>query len=121
MRVALLVLLVVISACGSDRVPAPVDAAEPDGAALFTQPVRDGRPGCVACHSLEPDVVLVGPSLAGVTERSGVDDIATFLRTSTMNPDLAVREGFEAGLMPQADLTEAEVSALVSYLIEVGS
>lgn len=40
------------------------------GEALFQQASFRGTPGCSTCHSLEPGVKVVGPSLAGAGTRA---------------------------------------------------
>jgi nitric oxide reductase subunit C len=107
------------------------DAAR--GRALFERKVilSAGAPGCVTCHSLAPDVILVGPSLAGVATRAEAvarqpgyaglaADAAGYLRESIVAPDAFVVEGFAAGSMyPNfaADLTPQEVADLTEYLL----
>ena len=77
----------------------------------------------MTCHSLEPDRVVVGPSLAGIGEQAATrvpgQSAREYLRTSIVMPDSYVVEGFDPGRMPSnwaAVLTEAEIDALVDYL-----
>lgn len=98
-------------------------AVTADGREVFERTVLVDRPGCVTCHSLTPDVVLVGPSLAGLVERAereqpGVPE--RYIRESITEPDAVVQPGFSSP-MPVPSLTDAEVDALVEYLLEVGS
>lgn len=95
------------------------------GEELFRQLViGEYIPGCVNCHSVEPGVVLVGPSLAGigvaaatrVTGKSAED----YLRESIINPNAYIAEGFPAGYMYvdyAADLSEEQVNNLVAYML----
>lgn len=94
------------------------------GRALFEQRVLAGGAGCITCHSLEPDVTLVGPSLHGIatTAFDRVIGIQTsnYIYLSIVDPNLHVVEGFPADKMPQhyaSDLTEAEIANLVSFLM----
>lgn len=117
-RVAACALMLVIASCGSS-----VEDAPGEGAALFESRVLGGQAGCVTCHSLTPDRVLVGPSLAGVGERAGngVTGLSAeaYLLTSIVEPDAYVVEGFDSGRMPSnwGDvLSDDEIAALVDYL-----
>lgn len=77
---------------------------------------------CGSCHSTSPDVVIVGPSLAGVASRADQrvpeQDGRTYLYTSILRPNAFVVAGFEQ-LMPEnfgKTLTGEEVDAVVAYL-----
>lgn len=90
-------------------------------------------PGCITCHSLEPEKVIVGPSLAGVAahatetlEDPGYTGQATtveeYLRESIVNPDAYVGHGFAPGVMYQKfgeDLTEQEIADLVAFMMSL--
>lgn len=96
------------------------------GEAMWQQQVFDAAPGCVACHSLEPDVTIVGPSLAGVSGRAGQrvsgQSAADYLRESIVSPDAYVVDGFTAGVMYQnyeTALTEEQIEALISFLLSL--
>lgn len=115
-----------VAACGGGS--APVTGIAADGRELFEQRVLAENPGCVTCHSLQPDVVLVGPSLARIgadaaTRQPGVS-AADYVRESITQPDATVLDGFDAGRMPQdwADqLSDTEIDALVAYLLTLGA
>ena len=73
--ILVLALSLVLVACGGDD----GDASEPAGDAsasrgeeLYKQTVigAASAPGCITCHSLDADVVLVGPPHAGVATRA---------------------------------------------------
>lgn len=132
MRTLLLIflLLTVLSlvACGGESAPASEGvggAGDPAaGEELFAQTLIGTQPGCSTCHSLEPGVTMVGPSLAtiGADAGSRVSDVSDedYLRTSIMEPDAHVAEGFAAGLMPQAlatELSDEQLNDLVAYLL----
>ena len=94
------------------------------GAQLFKQATIDNTPGCKTCHSLEPDTVIVGPSLAGIASRAGntVPGLSDeeYLRQSILEPDAYVVEGYPASVMPNVwveKLNEEQVNSLVDYLL----
>jgi len=123
--IAIAVIAVGVGACSGGA--APVTGIAGDGRALFERTVLGDNAGCVTCHSREPEVVLVGPSLGQVgadaaTRVPGVD-ARTYLRRSIIEPDSYVVEGFDAGRMPQdwaEQLTDAEIDAIVAYLLTLG-
>lgn len=89
---------------------------EQEGRRVFTQ-------YCASCHATRPDVVVVGPSMAGIADRANrrVDgmDAATYTERSIIAPDEYVVEGFQ-DIMPKtfADtLTDGQRKALVAYLM----
>jgi cytochrome c551/c552 len=81
-------------------------------------------PGCIVCHSLEPDKNLVGPSLAGIATyaQSAVTGMsaADFLHQAIVEPDKHIMEGYPAGVMYQGygkDLPQEDIKALVAFLL----
>jgi cytochrome c551/c552 len=81
-------------------------------------------PGCATCHSLQPGVRLVGPSLADVATvaASAVDGMSAeaFLRQSIVEPDAHVTAGFTPRLMFQnygETLSEQQIDDLVAFLL----
>ena len=122
-------VLLLLAACGSggdavDETAVVGDAAR--GEQLYKQTVigSASAPGCITCHSLEPDVVLVGPSHAGVATRaetyvSGMSAEA-FLRQSIVDPNAHVVAGFPAGVMYQnygQDLAAPQIDDLVAFML----
>jgi cytochrome c2 len=98
------------------------DAA--NGKELFNQTVVGSQPGCVTCHSLDPDGVLVGPSLAAVASRAGSrvagKSAEEYLRESILNPDAFTVDGFPEGVMPgglAGELSDQQTADLVAYLL----
>lgn len=94
------------------------------GEELYTMQQIDSAPGCVTCHSLEPDVTLVGPSHAGIGARAGDvvpgQSAEAYLRESIVDPNAHVTEGFSPGVMYQnyeQDLTEQQINDLVAFLL----
>jgi nitric oxide reductase subunit C len=126
-----LIFTLMVMACGGDgdekEEVAPAAGAAGDaaqGEALFNQTVIGSQPGCITCHSLEPDKVLVGPSLAGVGTRAGTrvsgQSAEEYLRESILDTDAYTVDGFSAGVMPAAladELSEQQVADLVAFLL----
>ncbi|HMQ51437.1 MAG TPA: cytochrome c [Anaerolineae bacterium] len=130
------VLAVSLTACGGGGAAAPAAEAAPptpagnaaNGKALFEQATigKSNALGCATCHSLEPDVTLVGPSLAGIADRAGsrVDGLSAeaYLRQSITAPNEFMVEGFAQNLMPltfAADLSEEQINDLIAYLLTI--
>jgi cytochrome c551/c552 len=126
----MLVLVLGLAACGgggdADSEGSAGEAAAGDaatGEALFAQTLIGTQAGCATCHSLEPGVTMVGPSLATIGAEAGsrVDGLSAeaYLRQSIEEPDAHLAEGFSAGLMPAAladELSAQELADLVAYL-----
>ena len=126
-----LALVLLLAACGGGGESADsggdgsgADAA--NGEALYNQVTigSASAPGCVTCHSLEPDVVLVGPSHAGLAGRAGTYKegmgAEDYLRESIVDPDAHIVEGFTPGVMYQnfaTDLKAGEVNDLIAYMM----
>ncbi len=124
--VLLLVVVALLAACGGQASPA-------DGQKVFQQAIlgKDKVPGCVTCHSVEPDKKLVGPSLAGIATdaastvkdpayKGAATTAAGWLRESITDPDDDVAEGFQPGVMPENfkdELSSQEIDSLVAYLM----
>lgn len=129
----MLVLALALVACGggdSESSDSGSDAAAGPSAAngeeLYNQ-VTIGpasAPGCVTCHSLEADVVLVGPSHNGIGARAvsakeGASDEA-YLAESISSPDAHLTEGYAAGIMYQNyadELDQSDIDDLVAFLL----
>jgi cytochrome c553 len=125
-------LVMVLAACGGGSTdsgsgdaaaPAGGDAAK--GEELYKQTIigEASAPGCITCHSLEPDVVLVGPSHKGMGVRAngavaGLSADA-YLEQSIKEPNAHITDGFTEGVMYQfygTDLSEQEIADLVAFL-----
>ncbi|MFQ5942953.1 MAG: c-type cytochrome [Anaerolineales bacterium] len=106
----LLLALALLTACGGES----VDPDVARGGQLFTE-------HCTVCHSLSPEVVIVGPSLAGVAMRAAGESSKPreFLRQSILQPQAVITEGF-SDLMPpdfERKLSESDLEALLTYLL----
>lgn len=108
----LLIVAVLITACGNGA----EDGDVVRGRQLFSE-------HCVACHSLSPEVVIVGPSLAGVATRAATDNDSVspreILRRSIVSPQAEIVEGF-SNLMPpdfKQKLIDSDLEALISFLL----
>jgi mono/diheme cytochrome c family protein len=80
--------------------------------------------GCAACHALEGDKRIVGPSLAGIAARAGerLPDYSAelYIYMSITRPNQYIVEGFTAGLMPQAfsaTLDAQRLADLIAFLM----
>lgn len=80
--------------------------------------------GCVACHSLEKGVRIVGPSMADVGVRAATEEdgysAELYLYKSLTRPDSHILEGYTAGLMPKTFidvLTPQTQADLIAFLL----
>ena len=118
----LMIIALTITACGGDD--GGSDTAANAGDELFQQATIGTLAGCKTCHSLEPGVIIIGPSLASIgAEADGrVAGVSAedYLRQSILDPNAHLVEDFPASIMPntyQNQLTEEQVDALVNYLL----
>lgn len=128
-RAGLLVLLAVAAAAcgGASESSDPTAGSGRSGQEIFAERILGPNPGCITCHSMDPDTTLVGPSIAGVATRAGSrvngQTAREYLRESILDPSAFVVAGFDDGKMP-TDLGEVlsadEVEALVGYLLTLG-
>lgn len=78
---------------------------------------------CSTCHSLEPDVVIVGPSLAGVATRAGArvpgQSAEAYLRTSILHPGEFIVPGFENVMAQNLGeiLTFDQINEIIAFLL----
>jgi cytochrome c551/c552 len=130
MLVLVLGLLLGLVACGGGSAPAGEEgpaAASGDAAAgesLYSQSLIGTQAGCMTCHSLEPDVVMVGPSMANIgaeaASRVSGQGAEEYLRQSILEPNAYIVEGFGQGLMPGGygdELSEEQLNDLIAYLL----
>jgi cytochrome c2 len=135
-RLALLLLLLVAllaSGCagiGQGGVSALPTGDPQRGQALFSQASIHDTSGCITCHSLARNKVVVGPSLWGVSTRAGrivrsadyrgtATSAEEYLRESITKPNAAVAPGFAHSVMPDwlTVLDVQEIQDLVAYLM----
>ena len=129
---SLLALILVLVACGGDSLTDESDDGTPitgdvsRGEELYKQTSIGpaSAPGCITCHSLEAGVKLIGPSHAGLAIVAGTrvsgQSAEAFLRESIVDPNAAVTEGFEEGVMYQNygnELKDQEIADLVAFLL----
>jgi len=126
----------------SAATPQDITLATPAAAAASSDPIALGEalfkqspPACYSCHSTQPGVQIVGPSLAGLGGRAndvlksadykGTARTATdYIRESILNPSAYVVPGPTFGsagqsIMPaiyQDTLKPADIDHLVAYL-----
>lgn len=135
LTVLVLALALLLAACGGGGAE-PAAPAEGGGATAVGDAARGeelyqqvtigsaSAPGCVTCHSMEPDVVLVGPSHNGLANRAGdyVEGMTAeeYLRESILEPDAHIVDGFTPGVMYQnyaGELQARDINDLVAYLL----
>ncbi len=110
-----LTLLLALAACGA---AAPADDPVAQGRRLFAI-------WCSGCHAVEAGAPAgIGPNLAGVAGRAAANpdglDAAAWLRRETLNPNVAIAEGYAPGLMPATygeSLRPEQIDALVAYML----
>jgi glucose/arabinose dehydrogenase len=86
----------------------------------------NGAPACITCHLLENGIAGLGPSLMGLnatasTRVLGVDS-REYLRTSIVDPNAYLLDGYAANLMYSdygIRLSEAEIEALIDYVLSL--
>ncbi|MBL8119156.1 MAG: cytochrome c [Anaerolineae bacterium] len=107
-----------------DALPA-VDLSDPveRGRLVFSQPPAI----CSTCHSLEADVTIVGPSLAGVATRAGEripgESAEEYLRISIIKPGVYIVPGFEDVMQKNFGdvLTSEQINDLIAFLMTLTS
>jgi hypothetical protein len=96
---------------------------EEEGERIFYGGTADARAGCAICHSLEPGITVVGPSLAGIAsqavERIPGLSAEEYLYQSIVDPNAYLVEGFEGGRMPsnyEEILTDGQIQDILAFL-----
>ena len=130
----LLLLSFGLAACGGGDEPAESggesgsvgDAA--NGERLFNESIigAASAPGCITCHSLEPGVVLTGPSHSDIGARAetAVEGLSPedYLRQSIVEPNAHITEGYTEGVMHQTygeELTNTQINDLVAFMLSL--
>lgn len=114
-----LIVAVMIAACGGSSESTELSEQAMRGLEIANQA------GCSACHGTDGRGGGVGPGWAGLTgstvsleDGSEVAADAAYIRTAIVDPAAQVRSGYTV-MMPQVDLTDGEVDALVAYIEEM--
>ena len=137
-------VLLCLNGCGRTQVALPTPTAPPDvqplqpgnatrGEKLFQQTLIGTKPepGCITCHSLQPGIVLVGPTLAGIATRSvttiqqpdytgEAENVEAYLHESIIAPNVYIAPGFAPDVMRPTFATELspqEIADLVAFLL----
>lgn len=122
-RLILLLLSLPLVACTTNEEPAPEATAtlSPqmiEGRQLFSQ-------HCASCHAVEPETVIVGPSLFAVAERAPerAPDLTAqqYVELSILQPDAILVPGYD-NLMPSnfgKRLDGEELDAIVTYVLSI--
>jgi mono/diheme cytochrome c family protein len=126
----ILVLALFAAGCGGGEEAAPLpetvvgtveqsgSEGNPEaGAKIF------GEAGCGGCHTYEPagTTADIGPSLdelPQLAENADQGTLEEFTRTSLVNPNAYVEEGYEEGVMPPYGGSEQELADLVAFLTQ---
>ena len=130
-RAAVILLLAfVVAGCGSGEETAPLPETvvgtveqtggegDPEaGARVFAEA------GCGSCHTFGPAGTMadIGPNLdelPELAEKANQGTLEEFTRTSIVNPNAYVEEGFSEGVMPAFDGSEEELADLVAFLTQ---
>lgn len=96
---------------------APVIEDDAEGPATNAIDVIDNY-GCGGCHDLEGSEGELGPKLDGIAGRMSRDQIMAAI----LDPEAAIAEGYEGGMMPDDfgdEMAESELSLIVDYLIKL--
>lgn len=104
--------------------PEAIASFFPDQADPATGERLTNSNGCVACHSLQEGVVMVGPSWYNLANLAAtrVEDqsAAQYIYASIVAPNEYIVDGFNAGLMPQnyaEVISDEDLAHIVAYLL----
>ena len=123
MKILFLSLLVLfLTACSPEQ--SPVEQGEK----LFKQ-THIGKNkviGCIACHSIKPNQIIIGPSLAGLSLRAPYlvagQSAQEYIKNSIINPDSHIVDGYLPAVMFSGysqELSEEEINYIVEYLVQL--
>ncbi len=122
-RIVILFIFILLILAGCAPSPTPTPPPTPTLPPQLARGQKVFQQNCGACHSLQSDLTIVGPSLAGIAARAGdrVDgqDARTYIYTSVLNPDAYLVTGYE-NQMPTnfgKTLTGEDLDAVVAYLL----
>lgn len=121
--ITILMISLLIAACGGSS---DSEKTSESGKELFEKATLGSAAGCKTCHSLEPGVVIIGPSLAGIGNLAGSrvegSSAEQYLEESILKPDAYLVDGYPAGVMPKtyaSQLTPEEVDSLVGFMLSL--
>ena len=119
LNLPLLVLLLVSFlsvACAASSNQSPLTETEARGRQIFTQ-------NCASCHSTQPGVEIVGPSLGHIATQAaslipGMDSRA-YIEQSVRDPGAYIHPGFPDVMPKDFDkkLSAGDLEALLAYLL----
>ena len=115
----ILLTAIALAACSTTsetQAPPTLDAVQLQGQGVYN--LR-----CAQCHALTPDMVVIGPSLAGIATRAATRvegyDAEAYIERSILVPYDYIVDGF-TDTMPtnlSRELTSEELTAVVAYLM----
>jgi mono/diheme cytochrome c family protein len=112
----LFVILTALLLVGCGGAVGEGDPQVADGRRIFQQ-------HCASCHAVEPDRIVVGPSLAGIATHGGTRieglDASEYLTQAILDPEAYMVDGFP-NLMPanfDRRLRPGDLDALLAYLL----
>lgn len=74
--------------------------------------------GCAGCHDLDGSEADIGPVLNGIGTRMSAAEI----KTSIVDPNAVIPEGYEADMMPDYfgdDMADSEIELITDYLMKL--
>lgn len=121
--IILLLLCLALLACNGAEDPAL--SATPTLTSQMVQGKQLFSQYCASCHAVEPDTVIVGPSLFAVAERAAerAPDLTAqqYVERSILQPDAFLVPGYD-NLMPSSlgkRLDGQELDAIVTYVLNL--
>ncbi|MCB9138774.1 MAG: c-type cytochrome [Caldilineaceae bacterium] len=100
---------------------AAIQAADPAGGETLAT-----ANACIGCHSLDPDVVMTGPTWHNIGDtavnRVAGESPAYYLYQSIIDPNAYVVTDYPAGIMTQTyqdTLSQEDLATLIAYLLSL--
>lgn len=96
---------------------------EIEGEELFNRLVLGKRAGCIACHSIQKNEIITGPSLFGIAtkaeKRIPGTSAANYLYTAIISPNYHLVDGYKVTSMPSYMnvLSAQEIDDIIGYLM----
>ena len=113
----------VAAAVAETVLPPAIQAALTGADAMRGQQLSLSK-GCIACHSLDPNQPMPGPTWRGVGQTAATREAAQsaelYLYNSIVHPNAHVVEGFPPNIMIQTYrelLADQEIADLIAYLL----